>query len=184
MIYTEEKIQEDLILLSSYTERIKLVTEVAYKSVLFDKRDKLNIYKKERVTESPKTRRFDLVYKDKNVKTLFVIELKKDIINALTISEIIGERGYLEIIDNIEEEGIEQKKLIFSNPKSKGLTIGAKRLINDYKNVSYISIEDIAETIFKCYVGERLEDNAWRDKTIRDRFSHILLGNNNNITYI
>ena len=148
-MYTENKIQEDLIILSSYTQQVKLTSEVAYKSVEFDKRDKINIsnisniFNKEVKINIPRSRRFDLIYKDIKAKSLFIIELKKEIITAKTISEIIGERGYLEIIEKIKEEGIEYKKLIFSNPKSKGLTIGAKRLINNYENVSYISIEEI-----------------------------------------
>jgi hypothetical protein len=118
-MYTENKIQEDLIILSSYTQQVKLTSEVAYKSVEFDKRDKINIsnisniFNKEVKINIPRSRRFDLIYKDIKAKSLFIIELKKEIITAKTISEIIGERGYLEIIEKIKEEGIEYKKLIF-----------------------------------------------------------------------
>lgn len=172
-LYNESDIQEDLLLLSGYTREIKLVREVAYKSVSTDNRDRRN--NKYINKGLPKTRRFDLLYKDKKAKSLFIIELKKDIITAITISEIIGERGYIEILENIKEEDIEYKQLIFSNPKNKGITIGAKRLISRYSEISYIPVEEIGETLFKCYQMERIDENSWRDQEIRKRFKRILL---------
>lgn len=169
---SEEILQQQLVLLSSYIQNIKITREVAYKAVDLDYED--IIIKSENYKKKVKSRRFDLIYKDYKAKSLFILEVKKNKITALTLNEIIAEKGYLEIIENIKEEDINNKQLILTNPRKKGLTIGAYRFIKNFNNLSYIPIETIAETLFECYKMERIEENSWKDKYIREEFKYIL----------
>ncbi|MEI2419588.1 hypothetical protein V6O07_04895 [Arthrospira platensis SPKY2] len=170
LILSEEILQEQIVLLSSFISDIKITREVAYKAVDLDYKDL--IYSNKNI--KPKSRRFDLIYKDDKAKSLFFIEVKKNKITALTITEIIAEKGYIEIIENIKEDNIQNKQLILTNPRKQGLTIGAYRLIKNYNNISYIPIEEIGETLFKCYKIQRIKENSWRDDYIRNKFKLIL----------
>jgi hypothetical protein len=150
---SEEEIQTRIALLSTYSTRIKLTQE----ETLINTLDKTS-----------KTRRFDLVER-RGKKEVIIYELKRDVVTADHIKEILGERGYLDLAKK-KYRG-KKVRLVFISPN--GIEESAKRMIRYNLAVSYMNVFKLIERIQRSILNQT--NPAGHFKFIKDIFPKLAI---------